>query len=197
MGSYRALIYSAVNNAMRGVLPSQSAAVDAESIAETLFPIVSQAVCEAAAANLYKRSLVRREFDITLVAGEATVDPSVLTHYIADAVLIDPAAISKQYAWRDYPDFVRRNAQPLIQKRIGVFTLIGGDQLQVIEPNGSFTEPLTATGARTLVVPAVVERPADPDDDIDAPSEIISDLDEALANALRGQIIKEVGIAAS
>lgn len=187
---YSDLLYSAVNNALRGVPPEQSAAVDAIGIADSLFPIVSQGVCEAAATNEYRRSLLRRSKSITLAAGSATLTDDVLTHYIADATLIDPSVLTKKYAWRDYPDFVRRG-----DKRLGVFSL-QGTTLLVIEPNANFTVPLTASGARTLTVPCVVVKPALATDDVEAPDEIISDLDEALANALRGEIVKVAGAAA-
>lgn len=187
---YKDLLYSAINNALRGVPPEQSAAIDAIGIADTLFPVVSQSVCEAAATNEYKRSLLRREKSITLTAGQATLTDDVLTHYIADATLIDPVGLSKKYAWRDYPDFVRRG-----DKRLGVFSL-QGTSILVIEPNANFTVPLTASGARTLTVPCVVVKPATASTDIDCPEEILSDLDEALSEALRGQLSKMAGAAA-
>src|SRR5690349_18546331 len=115
--TYEDLLYSAVNNALRGVPPEQSAALDAVGIADSLFPTVSQAVSEQAGTNEYKRSLLRRQKSITLTAGSATLSDDVLTHYIADATLIDPASLTKRYAWRDYPDFVRRG-----DKRLGVFS---------------------------------------------------------------------------
>lgn len=187
---YQDLLYSAVNNALRGVPPEQSAAIDAVGIADSLFPVVSQAVSEAAAANEYKRSLLRRSKSLTLAAGSATLTDDVLTHYIADATLIDPAFLNKKYAWRDYPDFIRRG-----DKRLGIFSL-RGTSLLVIEPNANFTVPLTATGARTLTVPCVVVKPALATDTLDCPDEILSDLDEALSNALRGEIAKVAGAAA-
>lgn len=187
---YSDLLYSAVNNALRGVPPEQSAAIDAIGIADSLFPVVSQAVCEAAAWNEYRRSLLRRSKSITLSAGSATLTDDVLTHYVADATLIDPASLTKRYAWRDYPDFIRRG-----DKRLGIFSLLG-TTLLVIEPNANFTVPLTASGARTLTVPCIVVKPALATDEVDCPDEILSDLDEALSNALRGEIAKVAGAAA-
>ncbi len=187
---YVDLLYSAINNALRGTLALQNPAVDAVGIADTLFLIVSQAVCESAAMDEYKRSLLRREKSLTLVAGSATLTDDVLTHYIADATLIDPATLTRRYAWRDYPDFIKRG-----DRRIGIFC-VRGTLFQMIDPNVGFTVPLTATGARTLTIPCVVVKPALATDQVDCPDEILSDLDEALANALRGAIIKEAGQAA-
>lgn len=189
--TYLELLHSAMSNAQKGMTAEQSAIVnDSLSIADTLFPVVSQSVCEAAAANEYKRSLLRRSKSITLAAGQATLTDDVLTHYIADATLIDPAVLTKHYAWRPYPDFIRRG-----DRRLGIFSL-QGSTIQVIEPNVGFTVPLTATGARTLTVPCVVVKPATATTDVDAPDEVLSDLDEALAEALRGTIAKMAGAAA-
>lgn len=186
---YTDLLLSAVNNALHGVLPEQSAAVDAIGIADTLFPVVSQAVSEAAAADEFKRSLLRREKSVTLVAGLATLTSDVLTRYMADATLLDPATLTKKYTWRDYSHFVRTS-----DRRLGEFTC-NGTTLMVRDPNQSFAVPLTASGARTLIIPCVVVKPATATTAIDCPDEILSDLDEALSEALRGAIIKEAGAA--
>lgn len=174
------------------MLPAQAAPIeDALAIADTLFPITSQGVCETAAASEYRRSLVMRQQALTLVAGTATLSGSVLTHYMTDSVLIDPAVLTKHYAFRQYPDFIRRG-----DKRLGIYTIQGDRTLQVIEPNIPFSVPLVATGARTLTVPMVVEKPALYTDQVDTSEEMESDLIEALAEALRGQIIKQAGAAA-
>ncbi len=189
--TYSDLLYAAINNALRGSSALQNPAVDAIGIADTLFPVVSQSVSEAAAANEYKRSLLRREKSVTLVAGSATLDDDVLTHYTADATLIDPTNLNKHFAWRDYPDFVKRG-----DRRLGIFTLKSGVLLQVIDPNVGFTVPLVTTGTYTLTIPCVVLKPATASTNVDCPDEISSDLVEALAEALRGVAAKQAGEAA-
>ena len=186
--TYQQLIYSAVTNALRGMEPNASPNLDAEMIAESLFAEVAQAVSEAAAADEYRRSLLRRSKALALVAGSATLTDDVLTKFIADATLFDPAALSKHYTWRDYPDFVRRS-----DSRLGVFTLSDGVMLLVREPGQQFVVPLTATGVRTLVTPCVVVRPTLATDPVDAPDEIISDIIEALGDTLRGTLAKQAG----
>lgn len=188
--TYRALIYVAVNNALRNFSPPVSPNVDAEGIAETLFPVVSQEVSETAAADPYKRSLLRRTKTVTLAAGTATLSDDVLTKYFNDAVLLNTANLNSHYAYRDYPDFVRRN-----DLRLGYFTR-NGTTLMVRDPNQPFTIPLTPTGTRSLVVPCVIVRPATADTDIDGPEEVISDLQDALSEALRGQLIQLAGATA-
>lgn len=189
--TYRELIYSAVNNAIRNLDPPVSPNVDAEGIAETLFPVVAQEVSEAAAADPYKRSLLRRTKSITLAAGLATLSDDVLTKYFNDAVLLNTSNLNAHYAYRDYPDFIRRN-----DLRLGYFTR-NGTTLMVRDPNQQFTIPLTATGTRSLVVPCVIVKPATADTDIDGPDEILSDLMEALSEALRGQLIQLAAEAAA
>lgn len=182
--TYEELLRSAMSNATRGMPPAQSAAIDALSIADTLFPIVSQAVSEAAAADEFKRSLLRRVKSITLAAGSATLSDDVLTKYVADATLFDPANLNRRYAWRDYPNFVKTS-----DPRMGEFTVRGGTILMVRDPGQAFAVPLTASGARSLITPCVVVKPALATDDVDAPDEVISDLDEALAESLRSEIL--------
>jgi len=189
--TYSDLLYTAVNNALRGTSALQNPSVDAIGIADTLFDQVSQSVSMAAAQDEYKRSLLRREKSITLVAGTDTLTDDVFTSYVADATLIDPNNLNRHYAWRDYPDFIRRG-----DTRIGIFTMMGGDTLQVIDPNANFAVPLTATGARTLTIPCAVQKPALPTDLVDCPEEILSNLIEGLTESLRGEISKVAGEAA-
>lgn len=186
--TYYDLLLSSVNNAQHGMTAEQAAAVnDAIGLADSLFPVVAQAVSEAAATDENKRSLLRRPKSVTLAAGIATLTDDVLTKYIVDATLIDPASLTKKYAWRDYPDFVRRG-----DRRLGVFSL-QGVSLLVIEPNAGFAVPLVATGARTLTIPCCVVKPAAHTDDVDCPDAILSDLDEALSDTLRGEIARVAG----
>lgn len=167
--------------------PAQSVAIDAVGLADTLFPVVSQAVSEAAAADEYKRSLLTRTKTVTLAAGSATLTADVLTHFMPDAIFFDPATLSKKYTWRPYQDFVRKS-----DVRLGVFSLQGGTTLVVREPNQQFVVPLTATGDRTLVIPCVVVKPTLATDDVDCAPEILSDIDEALSEVLRGQITSKI-----
>jgi hypothetical protein len=189
--TYSDLLYTAINNSLRGTSALQNPSVDAIGIADTLFDEVAQSVSEAAAADEYRRSLLRRTKSLTFVAGTATLTDDVFTDFIADATLIDPNSLSKHYAWRDYPDFIRRG-----DRRIGIFTVMGGDTIQIIDPNVGFTDPLTTTGARTLTTPCFVVKPAAATDPMDCPDQIISDLTEALSNALRGELTKVAGEAA-
>lgn len=185
---YQDLLLSAVNNASRGMNPAQSVAIDAIGLADTLFPTVAEAVSEAAAADEYRRSLLTRTKTVSLTAGSATLTADVLTRFMPDAIFFDPAALSKKYTWRPYQDFVRKS-----DARLGVFSLQGTTTLVVREPNQPFVVPLTATGARTLVIPCSVVKPTLATDEIDCPDEILGDLDEALTEVLRGQLAKVAG----
>jgi len=186
--SYKSIIAAAVSNAMRGIPPNQMSSGNAEFIAQTLFPITAQAVSEMAAADPAKRSLLRKNKTMTLVAGEATLDDDVLTKYFADATLLNTSNLNWHYTYRDYPDFIRRG-----DKRYGIFTR-NEETLMVVDPKANFTQPLTATGSRLLVVPCVVLTPANADDDVDAPDELTSDLIEALTESLRGMMTKSAGM---
>ena len=182
--TYAELIYSSVNNAMRNIDPPVSPNLDAEGIAETLFSGVAQGVSEAIATDPYRRSLLRRTKSVTLTAGQATLSDDVLTGYFSDAVLLNTSNLNSHYAYRDYPDFIRRN-----DLRLGYFTR-NGMTLMVRDPQQAFTQPLTATGARALVVPCMIIKPATANTAIDGPEEALNDLEDALSEALRGQLIR-------
>jgi len=188
---YSDLLYSAVNNALRGMIPEQSVALDAIGIADSLFPVVSQAVSEAIAADENRRQLLLRQKTLTFTAGVATIPDDVLQNYIFDSTLLNTSNLAYHYAYRDYPDFVRRG-----DRRLGVYAIRGQDTLVLCDPNVPFTSPLTASGTRVLNTPCVVVKPATATTDIDCPAQVLSDLDEALSNAIRGAIIKEAGAAA-
>ncbi len=179
---YIDLLNAAISNAQKGLPPEQAGVVvDTLAIAETLFDEVSQAVSETIAGDESRRSLLRRTKSITLAAGSATLDTDVLTRYIADA-------LTKKYAWRDYPDFVRRG-----DTRVGVFSIKEGRTLVVCDPSVAFAVPLTTTGARSLTTPCYVVKPATFTTAVDAPPEVISDLSEALSDTLRGTLAKLAG----
>lgn len=188
--TYRELIYGAVNNAMRNLDPPVSPNVDAEGIAETLFPIISRQVSDAAASDPYKRSFLRRTKTLTLTAGQATLSEDVLTNFFADATLLKTDNLGFKYSFRDYPDFIRLN-----DKRLGYFTR-NGLTLMVRDPGQAFTVPLTATGSRALVVPCEIVRPATADSDIDGPEDVLVELLAALTETLRGKLIRIAGEAA-
>lgn len=185
--TYRELIYQAIANATRGQVADQSPAVDAEGVAETLFPSVSQAVSKNAASNPAMRALLRRQTTITLVAGEATLPDDVLIDYFEDATLLNTTILNARYAYRDYPDFVRRG-----DRRVGTFTR-NGTTLMVCDPDQPFTQPLTATGSRLLTTPCQVVRPAAADDPVVGPEQVMSDIVDSLSEALRGQLVKVAG----
>ena len=86
--TYSDLLYTAINNSLRGTSALQNPSVDAIGIADTLFDEVAQAVSAAAAADEYRRSLLRRTKSLTFVAGTATLTDDVFTDFIADAVLL-------------------------------------------------------------------------------------------------------------
>ncbi len=189
---YQDFLLSAVNNTLRGTVALQNPSIDAVGIADTLFPVVSQAVCEAIAADEYRRPLLLRQQTLVFAAGIAAIPTDVLQNYLWDSTLIDAAVLTRHYAYRDYPDFVRRGDQ-----RLGVYSIRGEDTLVLCDPQVAFTVPLTSSGTRILNTPSVVEKPALATDQIDCPLQVISDLDEALSTALRAQLtIKEAGQAA-
>ncbi len=191
---YQDLLLASVNNAMRGVLPDQSPAIDAIGLADTLFPEVSQAVCESIAADDERRQLLLRQKTLTFVAGEAVLTSDILQDYLWDSVLVDATSsttLRKKYTFRPYPQFI----QPR-DLRVGIYAVRGQDTIVLCDPAVAFASPLTTTGTRLLNTPAVVEKPTLSTDEVVCPSQVISDLTEALSNALRGTLTKQAGMEA-
>ncbi len=189
--TFQELIYTSLTNAMRGMPPNVAASSNAEMIAQTLFPEVSQSVCESIAADDERRQLLLRQKTLTFAAGEAVLTSDVLQDYLWDSVLVDATSsttLRKKYTFRPYPQFI----QPR-DLRVGVYAVRGQDTVVLCDPAVPFASPLTTTGTRLLTTPAVVEIPSNPADDLDCPSQVLSDLTEALSNALRGQMTKLAG----
>lgn len=171
---------------MRGLEPNVSPNLDATLIAQALVPDVFQAVGEAAALDERKRSLLRRNKTVSMTAGVGTLTDDVLTAYMEDATFFDPADLSKSYSWiREYYDFVN-----YADARLGYFNVRDGVTLLQREPGEDFATTLSFTGNMTLSIPCVPEVPASQDVAVDVVPEIASDIVEALAAALRGQLVK-------
>jgi hypothetical protein len=158
-------------------------------IAESLTPQVFQDVARNAAKDPDKRSLLRRAKTVTFVSGAATLTDDVLTQYMEDSALTDTTSLTKTYSWeREWVDFIRA---PRVERRLGYYNVQGGTSLYVIEPGALYVQGSGISASRQLVVPCVPAVPATATTAIDAVDEITSDLVDALAEVLRGQVEQE------
>jgi hypothetical protein len=162
------------------------ASANLEPTANSLLAQVFQQVGIDCAKDERKRSLLRREKTLTFANGIATVSADVLTKYKEDALLYDPDDTTAEYSLcREWFDFVRSD-----DRLIGRYSF-NGDTIGILEA-GEVYDPADGTdGDRTLVIPCVPEVPALATDEIDVVEEVASDLVSALAESLKGAIVRE------
>lgn len=181
--TFQELIDRAVQAATRGV-DANTVDSDIEDTAEVLAPQIFHKVAREAAADPRKRSLLKLTKSITLANGTVDLSDDVMTEYMSDARLFDPAALTKYYSWvQEYSDFFG-----YLDNRLGYFTVERGVALRVIEPGATdpFSPGTGPSGARSLNIPCVPVIPTLATDPVVVPAEIADDFVAALAEALRG-----------
>lgn len=179
------LIDKAIFQVKRGLDPSL-VLTNLEPIANSLLSQVFQQVGVDCARDERRRSLLRRAKAITFTNGVGAVTSDVLTQYKEDSLLYDPSDLTAEYSLcREWFDFVRSDDQLL-----GRYSF-NGSQIGIIEA-GSTYSPTTGTSAsRTLIIPCSPDIPTLATDPVVVAPEIESDLVSALAESLKGAIVKE------
>lgn len=175
--------------ALSGADASQSALLNMEMTAEALVPTVFQQVAIAIASDPDKQSLLRRTFTIALTNGVGTLDDVILTQFMHDSTLNDPDDdtiihdMSFVPRWSDFKE--AKDYEP----RLGYYTCKGDDQLHYIRPTDTVE---TKTGNVEITVSSIPEIPATYTDPLVVPAECLSDLQAAMANALRAKMVVSV-----
>lgn len=191
--TYSELVYRIVSDAQRGSQAAQLANIDTQGIAESLIPSIFQQAAEEAAADESKRTLLKRSATLTFTDGVATVPSYVLTAYIKDATLINADDLSVKYSlvinWSDFIDPALRNPP---WSGYGYYSLPYQHTMNLTEPGVAYDPNSGASGDRLLNIPCVTEIPADADGVVVADDEIINDILDIGAAALRGEIMKVV-----
>lgn len=182
--TFKEFIASSCQIALSGGDANQSQFLDMEMTAEALVPTVFQNVALAAAANPDKQSLLRRTHTVTLTAGVGTLPGEVLTQCLHSATLTDPdddtVAQDMSYVpqWFDFLEAKR------FEPRLGYWNVKGDDELHYIRPTD---DSETKTGDVDITVASVPAIPATAGAVLVVPDEILSDLQAALANAIRAK----------
>lgn len=170
-----------VDQATLGLQPQDSAALDAEGVAESL---VQQVFYDAAQEFAREgKTLPKSTKTLTFVNGTATLTGDVLTGSIDDSVLYDAADPTKLYAlvphWEDFIN--------TYDTRLGYYTVRGGTAMYVIEPGSTYVEADGLDGDLKLVVAGVPAVPATASTTIDAPDEFVVRALDLLVERLRGR----------
>jgi hypothetical protein len=181
----------ASNMALAGLEPGAQIDLDDTDIAETLLPSVFQEVGVEAAKDEATRSLLRRSKTVEFTDGAATLTDDVLTQYKSAATLYNPDDLTVTYSLQlEWVDFISPNGD----SRDGRFH-IDGTTIRVIEPGEVYDPNGGITEERVYVGCCVPEIPESADDELDIPDELINDVLDKLAFALRGKATATEGAA--
>ncbi len=191
MALFNEVIYQICWNAARGMSPEQDISA-LLPVAESLWPSISQKVGELAAGSERKRSLLRRTKTLTVSNGEATISDDVLTAYLEDSTLYDPADLTKTYAWvRNWNDFINPSLAHQPYVNYGYYSVSGGVTFAQREPGELYDPSAGFTGNMTLNIPCVPVKPATQTTAVDVPDEILNDIYEIGSEMLRGLLLTQ------
>jgi hypothetical protein len=173
------LVDKSVLQAKTGLDP-QSVPTRFELVANSLLGQVFHDAAERLAGE--GKTLPRLTKTLTFTDGAATLSSDVLTGFMSDAVLYDPADPEEWYTFvPTWDDFVR-----VYDTRLGYFTIRGGTSVYVIEPGESYEDAEGLTGTLKLVVSGVPAVPTTAGATIDAPAEFTLAAIDLMAERLRG-----------
>ena len=191
MALFNEVIYTICWNATRGMSPEQDISA-LLPVAESLWPSISQKVGELAAGSERKRSLLKRTKTLTVTNGTATLDDDVLTAYLEDSTLYDPADLTKTYGWiRNWNDFINPGLSSQPFANYGRYSVSGGVTFGQVEPGAVFDPSSGFTGSMTLNIPCVPVKPATQTTALDVPDEILNDIYEIGSEMLRGLLLTQ------
>lgn len=181
---YSEFIASSCQMALSGMDANKSPFLDIEMTAESLVPTVFQSVALATAADPDKQSLLRRTHTIALTAGVGTLPGEVLTQCLHSATITDPDDDTVAQDMSFVPQWFDFLEAKGYEPRLGYWTCKGDDELHYIRPTD---DSETKTGDVDITVASVPVIPATAGATLVVPDEILSDLQAALANAIRAK----------
>lgn len=187
--TFQELIDAALEQAMAG-LPLDSPVVDSDIIAETLVPNVFQDIALRYAADPDKRSLLLKTHTLSLTDGVATLPDEALSQAKGGAVISDPDDVSvaqnAALVW-NWNDFVApRNG---LLSQIPQWT-IRNDIFYYLEADATYDPSDGFNGELELMIATIPETPTLATGTLDIPVEAESDMVAALAQAIRGLVMK-------
>lgn len=185
--TYAELITRMVFQAQRGGPVAEHANLDTVAIAEAMVPAIFDEVGRVAAGDYRKRSLLRRNKALTVVNGAAVIPDDMMAEYLCDATLIDPADLTKRYAWvQEFRDFIDDGLDP----RLGYFHSPVEMTFSQREPQTPYTIGSGFTGTMTINIPCVPVIPALSTDPVIVAPDIATDIINLGAEMLRSAFAK-------
>lgn len=173
------LVDRALTIASAGMEPSLSPTLNAEMLAEDVMPQVFAEVGVRLAHEERTRHLLRRLKTLAVVNGSVALSADVLSAYITDSVLFDPATITRLYAYLPWEYFSRET----LDSRLGHYS-VAESVLYVTQPGSNYVPGSGPTISLSLAIPCVPEVPALATDNVIVTEEVADELTAALAKAL-------------
>lgn len=190
---FRELLDRSILEATRGLDPQTVALYDLDGMAENLYPQVAQDVASRLAKDPSLRHMLRRTVSVSLSAGYGVLPDEVLSEYMDESSIYDPTVLANDPLMTydsEWMDFVRDR-----ETRLGHYALKGSDGADRTigwrNPNQLYAATLTKTGNVNLNVPCTPAIPAASTDPILVPDEITTEIQNILAQRIRGQIDKD------
>lgn len=152
-----------------------------EVTAEALLPVALDNVQRRYASRPETRTLLKKTKDLTLAGGTAALPPDVLTEWITEAHLYDPADQTKDYAyvpeWRDF-------TSGLLDHRLGYFALQNATTLAQVEAEADYVAGSGFAGAMKLDAACALAVPASDTATFDCAPEVEAEILRELAALL-------------
>lgn len=187
--TYLEYIATSCEMALRGQDPNVSPLLDIEMVAESLVPTIFQQVALSYVGNPQAESLLRRTHTISMSGGTGTLPDEALSSCKYGASIADPDDVTVAQTQTLVPfwtDFIQPRNN--LQLQLNYWTIKGDSALYYLAPQeeypGSFASDLE------LTIASVPEIPATSGATLDVPSEVLSDLQDALSKALMGEMKK-------
>lgn len=156
--------------------------LDPEDIAETWAHHCMYEVTETFASDETTRRLVTETITIALTNGVGALPSRVLTQFLPEAVVSDPAdaTVVRRMTWLPWEDFIRA---PIDANR-GYFST-KGSSFYLVRPGAAYTPGVGMTGNVDVTVAAGFDMPANETAAITVPLRVEVALVQALAEKLR------------
>lgn len=145
---------------------------DAGMMAQSLLPDALQDTARKSALDPYLRTLFRRTLSISVVNGTGNFPDEALTAYACTATVVDQDGNNASYS--HYNTFL---GAP--DPRLAHWAIKQGTELTYLPVGGG-----TYNGDLEVTIPCVPIIPADPDDPIVMPDEVVNDVIDVLATRM-------------
>lgn len=179
-------INRAIAIAQAGEDQNTSITLNVDDTAEALCSNVMFEVAEAFASDPLLALYVTESVTLALVNGTIALPSRVLTKFMPDASVADPAdaAMAEKMRWASWAEFIR----PL-DNTLGYFAVVG-QNFFMTRPTVSYSPGTGMTGNVSLTIPCTYDMPASETATITVPLKVEEQLVLKLAERLKPQRVK-------